>query len=262
MRRALSDYDPHEDEFALTGEERGEEMPARDRRLPMLLLTMVAMALFAGGLYFAYTQGTRHAAGPAKAEGVPLLRADQRPTKIKPDQPGGMAIPDQNVSLYNEKPGGPAVEKLLPAPEQPLPRPAPPPPQTTKEPAKSATTQPVPNAAPSAEAPPAPVPEPATPTANAIAKPAPAELAPAAAGRIHLRLGSLRSPDAAREEWARLKRENADLLGTLKAVAIRTDLGDKGIYYRIQAGSFGDAASAERLCDELKRRNFGCILAR
>jgi hypothetical protein len=45
-------------------------------------------------------------------------------------------------------------------------------------------------------------------------------------------------------------------------VAVRTDLGDQGIYYRIQAGSFGDAAAAEKLCGELKRRKLGCILAR
>ncbi|MGE5269060.1 MAG: SPOR domain-containing protein [Thiohalocapsa sp.] len=261
MPQALSDYDRRDDEFAMTGEERSEELPARDRRLPMLLLTMLAMALFAGGLYFAYTQGTRHA-GVAQSNGVPLLRAEERPSKVKPDQPGGMAIPDQNVSLYNEKPGGPAVEKLLPAPEQPLPRPAPPPPTLApKEPAATAATQPAPT--PAAAPPPESAPERATAPETAAAQPAPPPaLAAAAAGRIHLRLGSLRSPDAAREEWARLKRENPDLLGKLRAVAIRTDLGDKGIYYRIQAGSFGDAAPAERLCEELKRRNFGCILAR
>ena len=52
------------------------------------------------------------------------------------------------------------------------------------------------------------------------------------------------------------------LFRSLTAVAVRTDLGDKGIYYRIEAGSFGDAAAAEKLCGELKRRNLGCILAR
>jgi hypothetical protein len=77
-----------------------------------------------------------------------------------------------------------------------------------------------------------------------------------------VRLGSLRSPEAARDEWARLKRENPDLLGKLTAVAVRTDLGNQGIYYRIQAGSFGDAAAAEKLCGDLKRRKLGCILAR
>jgi len=79
---------------------------------------------------------------------------------------------------------------------------------------------------------------------------------------VQVRLGSLRTPEAAREEWARLKRENADLLGGLKANAVAVDLGEKGIYYRIMAGPFADAAAAERLCQELKQRNRGCILAR
>ena len=81
-------------------------------------------------------------------------------------------------------------------------------------------------------------------------------------GFSDVQLGSLRSPEAAREDWSRLKRENPDLLGKLTAVAVRTDLGDKGIYYRVLAGSFGDAAAAEKLCGELKRRNLGCVLAR
>ena len=89
---------------------------------------------------------------------------------------------------------------------------------------------------------------------------APAETA--GGGPVHVRLGSVRTPDAAREEWTRLKRENADLLSNLKANAVLVDLGDKGIYYRIVAGPFGDAAAAERLCGELKRRNHGCLLAR
>ena len=59
------------------------------------------------------------------ADAVPLLRADERPTKVKPEQPGGMPMPDQNSSLYNDKLAKSPVEKLLPPPEQPLPRPAP-----------------------------------------------------------------------------------------------------------------------------------------
>ena len=43
-----------------------------------------------------------------------LIRADDRPMKIKPDQPGGMPVPDQNVSVYDQKLGAAAVEKLLP----------------------------------------------------------------------------------------------------------------------------------------------------
>src|SRR5229473_1390745 len=125
MRQTFSEYHDPDEHLGLVGEDRADEYARPDRRLPMMLLTVAAMALFAGGLWFAYVQGTRHPAVSAPADAVPLIRADERPTKVKPDQPGGMAIPDQNVSLYNEKPGGAPVEKLLPAAEQPIPRPAP-----------------------------------------------------------------------------------------------------------------------------------------
>jgi sporulation related protein len=72
----------------------------------------------------------------------------------------------------------------------------------------------------------------------------------------------VRSEGVAREEWARIKRSNPDLLGRLTAVAIRADLGDKGVYYRIQAGPVGDPATAERLCGELRQRHLPCIIVR
>jgi hypothetical protein len=266
MRQNFSQFRDHNEGLELVGEDRAEEFSRPDRRLPAMLLTVLAMALFAGGLWFAYVQGTRHPAVTAQGDGVPLIRADERPTKVKPDQPGGMTIPDQNVSLYNEKPGGAQVEKLLPAPEQPMPRPGP---------AAGQAASPAPSPVPATplQAPPHPAakaaakvaPQPAAP-ASAHAKqavPTPAASTPAGkASAVQVQLASLRSPEAAREDWARLKRDNPDLLGKLTAVAVRTDLGDRGIYYRILAGSFGDAAAAEKLCSELKRRNLGCILAR
>jgi len=299
MRQTLSDYD---EGLHLVGEDRTDEYARADhgfgRRLPAMLLTVFAMALFAGGLWFAYVQGTRHPAvgvqgsgqSGAQGDGVPLIRADERPTKVKPDQPGGMTVPGQNVSLYNDRPGGPpVVEKLLPAAEQPLPRPAPAPREAAlpPPPPMQAMPQGASSASPPAIAPPQPAHAIAKPAVKAatpppvkaapqskqvaaqpVAAPHPKQAAaqpvaaPPGKGPIQLRLGSVRSPEAARGEWARLKRENPDLLGKLTAVAVRTDLGEQGIYYRIQAGSFGDAASAEKLCGELKRRKLGCILAR
>lgn len=269
---SASDYGQRDDDgYQLAGEERDDEPVRRDRRLPAILLTLAVMALFVGGLWFAYVQGTRHAAAPAQSgDGVPVIRADERPTKVKPEQPGGMPAPDQNVSLYSANPVRPSSEKLLPPPEQPMPRPVPPPPppKAAATPAPSATTPPAPadTSAPPAAAPnlttkaaePKPLaqPKPATPTKPVAATEASHN------GTIQVRVGSVRSPEAAREEWTRLKRENADLLGSLRANAIRTDLGEKGIYYRIEAGPFAEAAAAERLCGELKRRNRGCILAR
>ncbi len=142
MRQTFSEYHDPDEGIGLVGEDRADEFARPDRRLSTMLLTLVAMALFAGGLWFAYVQGTRHPAVIAPGDAVPVIRADERPTKVKPDQPGGMTIPDQNVSLYNEKPGGTPVEKLLPAAEQPMPRPAPGAKETTLlEPPSAPATQ-------------------------------------------------------------------------------------------------------------------------
>jgi len=61
------------------------------------------------------------------------------------------------------------------------------------------------------------------------------------------------------QEWNRIKRANSDLLGDLSATPVRADLGDKGVFYRVLSGPVADAA---RVCHELNRRNFGCIVAR
>jgi cell division septation protein DedD len=101
----------------------------------------------------------------------------------------------------------------------------------------------------------------------ALAKPPPPAAAPAAgdaaaAGSVRIQLASLRSPDEARDEWARLKRENGDLLGKLTAVAVRADMGDKGIYYRIEVGPLASKSVAAHLCDALRERDLGCQLVR
>ena len=263
MRQTLSEFDEAEEPFALMGEDRGEEVSSgTGPRLATLLLGIAVMALFAGGLWVAYVAGTHHLVDGSGGS-VPLIRADAAPSKIRPEQPGGMKIPDQNVSIYSEGGGGAAVEKLLPAAEQPMPRPAP-----EREPASPS---------PAAGAPP---PAAATGSTPGSAAPAPTAAAPGSAAPsaqpalaaspargdatrpVRVRLAALRSVAAAREEWARAKRVNPDLLGGLSGVAVRVDLGDQGIFYRVEAGPFADVAAAERLCGELQRRNQGCILAR
>jgi cell division septation protein DedD len=116
---------------------------------------------------------------------------------------------------------------------------------------------------PGAPVKPAPAKEASTKEAAAILE-ASTSASPKAAtgGPVKVQLGSVRSAEAARDEWARLKREQPDLLGKLTAVAVRADLGDKGTYYRIQAGPLADGGAAERLCGELRQRKLGCTLVR
>ncbi len=69
----------------------------------------------------------------------------------------------------------------------------------------------------------------------------------------------MRSEEAARQEWDRIRRANPDLLGSVSATFVRADLGDKGVFYGLQTAPIADA---DRICGELKRRNIGCIIAR
>src|SRR5260370_1291920 len=202
-----------------------EPEPPPRRRLRGPLLVRVVMALSAGGLWGAYNNSQTRAPGD-----VPVIQADQGTTKTRPQQPGGMAIPDQDKLVYNQGKGQPAVEKLLPPPEAPLPRPAP---------SAEAPPAPPPLAAPVAPAPSpsAPAPSPsgtiaAAPPAASVPPPAP--VAATAPAGYRLQLGAVRSEESARQEWDKLRKANNDLLGSLTAVWPRADLGDRGIFYRIQ----------------------------
>jgi len=221
-----ADSDRHSELF---GEPRDQEARPRSRGLVRSLIAVSVMGVFAGALWFAYMQGLRHGNLSSSGADVPLIRADERPTKVKPENPGGMEIPDRDKLIYTQKRA--AVEHLLPPPEKPMPRPT----ASPKTPVKT----------PSAPAGPA--------------KPAAAQETPTNAHGGRIQLGSVRSEDGARQEWDRIKRTNADLLASISATPIRADLGEKGVFYRIQTGTVADA---ERICSELKRRNVGCIIAR
>jgi cell division septation protein DedD len=113
-------------------------------------------------------------------------------------------------------------------------------------------------------APPAkPAPPPPAVATAAPAKPlTPPPARAAAGGSYRLQIGALRTDEAAHKEWERLKHTHADLLGGMGAVVSRAEFRDRGTFYRIQAGPIAEAAKAERLCSELKRRNVGCILVK
>src|SRR5260370_723937 len=98
-----------------------EAEPRPRRRLRGPLRILLVMALSGGGLWVAYNNSRTRVPGD-----VPVIQADQGTTKTRPQQPGGMAIPDQDKLVYNQGKSPSQVEKLLPPPETPLPRPAPP----------------------------------------------------------------------------------------------------------------------------------------
>ena len=133
----------------------GEPAGGPGLRSPKRLITagiaLGAVAAFGIGIWFAYDQGVKRGASGAP----PLIRADQAPTKVAPENPGGMQVPNQDKQIYERLPGntaqGPAgqTERLLPPPERPSATPTQPNVATSPSvtvPNRSA--QPVPNQAP------------------------------------------------------------------------------------------------------------------
>jgi cell division septation protein DedD len=234
------------------------------RRFVIIALAAFAVIGAAGGIVAAHRAIT-HIATPAD---VPLIRADAEPTRKRPDDPGGMQVPGQGTLVLDGGHGESKVEQLLPPPETPLPRPAPVEPLVASPP--SAPPPPPAAAVPVLIAPPA---VPAAPPAAAAAPPASVKPAPVVAAApavaatpalkgYRLQLGAVRTPAAAKDEFERLKRLHGDVLGKLGYSAARVDLGERGIFYRIQAGPLADAAVAERDCSALNRRGVRCLLVR
>jgi hypothetical protein len=241
----------------------GEGLRQRTRRrLVAALFGAGVAAASAGGLWW-----TWHAMVGARPPGeVPLLKADGRPWKVRPEQPGGYQVPNQDMFLYDPNNPNRRIERLLPPPEEPLPRsalPAPPPAEPAPAPPPPAV---VPEEAIAALPPPSATPE-ALPPAAPPAVPSPAAPPPVAAvaeahkDGLRLQIASLRSPEAAQSEWERVKRQHGDLLGGFTLTVARHD-DQRGTFYRVQVGPVADTAQAERICAELKRRSIGCNLVR
>jgi cell division septation protein DedD len=255
--------------MALRSEMQGDA-PRLPRRAMTIVAVLAVMLLSAGGLWAAWRILAHR--GPAS---VPVIHADERPVKVPPANPGGMAVPDQNIYVLNgERPSDSKIEQLLPSPESPLPRPvaepesAPvsvsPPPQVNEVAVQPAAPPPaaavaiVPSPAPPA---PAPVAAPAPAVAAAPPAPAVARAQPPAGAGFLLQVGAVRSEDEAKAEAGRLKRAQGDVLGALDFRTVKAELGARGVFYRIEAGPLADKA-ARTACDTLKERKVGCILVR
>ena len=257
------------------GSPRGSGVPfrrikRRGHRGLAVALALAVMALCAGALWIAYE--LRRA--PEPGAHAPLIQADNDPIKVKPGDPGGMEIPNRDRLVFNQKGDG-TPEHVLAPPEAPLPRPAPEPPATpapahtqaqtspaapsTTTPASPPATQP---AAPAIPAWPGEARAPSTPNTpqQGVTPPPPA---PAANGKgYRLQVASVKTEDGAKQEWERIRKQNADILGSLPYRADRVDLGDRGVFFRVQIGPIADAIDAERICSALRDRKVGCILVK
>lgn len=257
-----------------------------NRRRGQILTAMVsvaAIASFASVVWWAHNQDVK--AGGKGLEPL-VVQAPAAPTRLKPENAGGLVPPNQDKEVYNRIAPGAVPqqpEKLLPAATTPqlpangqLPTPAAPKPAEA-EPAKTPT--PIQQAA----TPPAGSTTPPPPTDKltdkptdkpAVAdkpvdKPAAGEAGPSIASLIdnmsgptggwRVQIASVKSEDVAKSTWARLQAAHGDVLANLRMQPARVDLGDKGVWYRVQAGPL-DEKQAQSVCSTLKSRKADCVI--
>jgi len=275
-------------------------------RLLPILIVVVALGGFSGIVGYYYLAGST-SSGTAEAV-APLIKADQRPVRVRPENPGGMDVPHQDKEIYDRVGGSnrgappAAAERLLPPPETPMARPqattpvpapsgamaspppastmaavpqrpagtppppqlnVPPPPDVSPPPPSAVTSQAV-IPPPATAASPLPAPRPPVtiaPPASFTGAPAPAAV-PARPGSSRVVLASVQSENDAQREWQRLQRAHSEALSGMAAEFVRTDLGDRGVFWRIYVGPPEAAPDAQARCTALKQRQVNCFVAR
>ncbi len=173
-------YEPGDDMRVFDGAE--DEDDVEGSRLPLLIvLALLVLAMFAGVVWLAYTQGVAR----GRTE-TPVLTAENGPARIAPQNPGGVEQPYKGFKIY-EQPAPPDedVDSTTTTPAVAPPPPAAKPAQDAATPAPAppkpaVAAAPPPAAVKPAAPPPAPKVAAAT-VAPAAAKPAPVLAKPAPA---------------------------------------------------------------------------------
>ncbi len=185
---------------------------------------------------------------------APIEKPMERPAKTPPLGP---LVAKPGILASGTEPSPPAPKAARPAP---APKPA-------QAAAKAAAK--IPPAKPKPVTPknkPVEAIAPVKPKAKVMkaAKAAPASKAPAAAaqGAFRVQLGAVKSKTGAQKEIRRLTRRYQSLLAGLTVKAVRTDLGRRGIFYRLRAGPLAGRTAAAALCAKFKARKQGCMVIR
>ncbi len=220
---------------------------------------MLAVVAVGAGGYWAFQ---------SSGGGVPVVEADPRPFKVRPDDPGGLRVPNQNA-LVLERPGNrqsPAQAgrpaEVVPEAESPnldLLRAAVAPPPVVPP---RALPRPAEPAAPASLAAPQPAPAAGAPAAGAPAAAALAVPRAVPNGRVMVQLAAVPSDEAARSEFERLARRAPEFFEGRSPVVQRLEREGQSPLFRLRTGGFADQDSARQFCEALRARNFACIPVR
>lgn len=216
-------------------------------RPQIILVGVVVLVAFLGLIFYAYQSG-KNGAPPEP----PLVSAPDGPIREKPEDPGGIDIPDRDKLVYNRVSGEDVEDDgvtLEPGPELPEELPA-------EASAASAATEPEPLEGQAEK----PADEPVAETVEAAEAPAEDSQPAAADGNFMIQLGAFGSRESAERAWETLKGKHGEVLGPL-APDYEPLKRAGGTLYRLRAGGFADRPAAEDACAKLKAAGQGCFPA-
>jgi len=184
-----------------------------------------------------------------RGSSVPVVQADSRPIRVKPENPGGMQVAGANEDILSGD-NASTAGRLAPPPETPEPQALRVPPRVAAAPVPAPAPPPVAVAAP---APPTPVAE------KSVVAPDQHPTAPVTAKPTVVQLAAVRSEQAARLEWQRLTKRLPDLAQHQPAFS-KID-HDGHVLWRVRTGGFADVAQATSFCEKARAKGLGCSVA-
>ncbi len=191
---------------------------------------------------------------------VPVIQADSRPVRVKPENPGGMQVAGANEDILS---GGTESKdgKLGPPPETPAPQALrnPPPPQSAPPPVVAPSAPAAMPVAPPAPAKPVTASKP-TVVAEKHAVPVPEHPAQAGAKGVLVQLAAVRSEEAAKTEWQKLSKRMPELFGERHPAFTKTEHAGQALW-RVRTGGFNDVSQATQFCERVRAKGAGCSVA-
>lgn len=219
----------------------------RDRGMDPAIKRMGLIALAVGGVAVLGVAGwsmTGH-----RNTVVPVIQADSRPIRIKPENPGGLQVAGDEFSAAD---GSPETSKMAPGSEKPEPNALRMRQQDAPKPAQAqAAADPAPAAPPVAVLPDKPSVVAKTPVPTPATAPVRSTL---------VQLAALGSEEAARAEWANLNKRIPDLLGGHQPSFSKTERDGK-VFWRVRTGGFTDVAQATSFCERARAKGASCSIA-
>lgn len=200
-------------------------------------------------------------------EQVPTISPTPTPVKVKPENAGGMVIPDQDKVIYeriSQDPVPVKVEKLFPDEEPILPVVE----EIIEEPVAEVEEE-IPVIVETVIDAPVPEQKPVEPKKAEVKPTEPKKVEvkeapkPATPKEVwHAQLFSSTDKAKVEKTWKTISAKHKGLLSDMPMNIVRAEIAGKGTFYRLQVGDFSTKERASNLCAKLKAKKQDCIPAK